>query len=269
MITLLTDYGHDGPYVGVCHGAIRRIAPEAAIVDVAHTIEPFNVVQGAVMLADAVPYIPVGVHVAVVDPGVGTSRQAVALRCADGRRYVGPDNGVLMEAATASGVEGAVALASERPASDAGSTFDGRDVFAPAAARLALGTPLSELGEEISTASLARVSVPESERLADGARAMILGRDGFGTLQLAARPDLLDRLPPGRAVAVSGARAEGSAVRGRTFADVEPGELLLYIDSFGHPALAVREGSAAERLGLAPGDWVHIRTAPLPESERD
>ena len=265
MITLLTDYGHEGPYVGVCHGAIRRIAPDAAIVDLAHSVEPFNVLQGALMLADAVPHLPVGVHVAIVDPGVGTARHAVALGCADGRRYVGPDNGVLMEAATVSNVEQAVALSFERPASEAGPTFDGRDVFAPAAARLALGTPLSELGEEISRASLARVPVPEPERLGGGTRAMVVGRDRFGTLQLAAETGLLDGLSAGRSVAVSTALADGSAVCGRTFADVEPGGLLLYIDSFGRPALAVREGSAAERLAVAPGDWVHIRAAPKPE----
>ena len=139
MITLLTDYGYDGPYVGVCHGVIRRILPSATIVDMAHSIAPFCVLQGALVLADAVPYFPVGVHVAVVDPGVGTTRRALALGCADGRRYIGPDNGVLMPAAERSGLEQAVELEAVAPLDEtrASTTFDGRDVFAPAAAALA------------------------------------------------------------------------------------------------------------------------------------
>ena len=174
MITLLTDYGHEGPYVGVCHGTIRRILPSATIVDVAHSIEPYDVLQGALVLADAIPYLPVGVHVAVVDPGVGTERRGVALGCWDGRHYVGPDNGVLMQAADSSVVEEAIDLGitppSARTEATPSITFHGRDVFAPAAARLASGVPLAELGEQLDPASLRRVSVPDAEPCPDGLR---------------------------------------------------------------------------------------------------
>ncbi|MGI9659511.1 MAG: SAM-dependent chlorinase/fluorinase, partial [Gaiellaceae bacterium] len=139
MITLLTDYGHEGPYVGVCHGVIRGIVPSVTLIDVSHSIEPYDVLQGLLVLADAIPYLPIGVHVAVVDPEVGTERRALALACADGRYYVGPDNGLLMRAADRSGIEHAIELPVARASS---ATFAGRDVFAPAAAQLADSVPL-------------------------------------------------------------------------------------------------------------------------------
>ena len=271
MITLLTDYGQEGPYVGVCHGVIRAMAPEATVIDVAHTVGAYNVLQGALMLADAVPFLPVGVHVAVVDPGVGGERRAIALRCADGRHYVGPDNGVLIRAAQSSGMVEAVELRRPAPAQAAHGlavTFDGRDVFAPAAARLAAGAALGELGEPVPHESLQEVLVPAPEPVEDGLRVLIVARDRFGTLQLAGELDALEELLPPGAVAIAGARAEAVAARARTFSDVDSGELLLYVDSFGHLAVAVREGSAAALLGAGPGDWLDIRAATSAAPER-
>ena len=265
MITLLSDYGHEGPYVGVCHGVIRQILPNATIVDMGHLIEPFNVLQGAFVLADAVPYFPLGVHVAVVDPGVGTSRRAVALSCADGRSYVGPDNGLLMRAAEASGLELAVEIgrAAAGAVSDdtASATFDGRDLFAPAAARLAGGAELTEIGRRIELDSLQPLPIVAPQTDGDGLRVLAAACDRFGTLQLACGPEQLGPLGCAAELSVAGDSQPCLARQARTFADVECGELLLYVDAFGHPALAVREGSAAQRLGLAAGDWVTIRPA--------
>ena len=263
MITLLTDYGHEGPYVGVCHGTIRRILPSATIVDVAHSIEPYDVLQGALVLADAIPYLPVGVHVAVVDPGVGTERRGVALGCWDGRHYVGPDNGVLMQAADSSVVEEAIDLGitppSARTEATPSITFHGRDVFAPAAARLASGVPLAELGEQLDPASLRRVSVPDAEPCPDGLRVAIVACDRFGTLQLACAPEQLGRLAGESRVAISSEHRSAVALRSATFGHVQHGELLLYTDSFGHLAVAVRQGSAAALFGARVGERLTLR----------
>lgn len=257
MITLLTDYGHEGPYVGVLHGVIRTIAPDAAIIDVSHTVEPYDVAQASLMLADAIPYLPLGVHVAVVDPGVGTARQPIALGCADGRHYVGPDNGILLPAATRSIIEQAVALTPAQPGRSA--TFDGRDVFAPAAAELATGAPLDALGEPVDPLALARTGFPEPELTEGGVRVRVSGVDRFGTLQLACRIEELDAHVVAQRVLVSSSAREVEATRARTFEDVARGELILYLDSFSRPALAVREGSAAGLLGVDAGDAVILR----------
>ena len=240
---------------------IRSILPDATVIDLSHTIERHSVLQGAAVLADAIPYLPVGVHVAVVDPGVGTSRRGVALSTTDGRVYVGPDNGVLGWAAARSGIEAAVTLRRDDPvASSDAVTFDGRDLFAPVAARLAMGASARALGEEIDPASLVRVEMPPIERNGDAVSVAILARDRFGTLQLAAGSAELDRLLPSERILVDAAAGvRRRAMRGRTFADVEPGELLFYADSFGRPSLAVRDGSAALQLGGEPGERLALR----------
>ncbi len=233
--------------------------PHAVVVDVSHRVEPYNVLQGAWMLADAVPYLPVGVHVAVVDPGVGTARRAVTLHCADGRSFVGPDNGVLVPAAERPEIELAVALPPLSAPDSAHVTFAGRDVFAPAAARLAGGTSANELGDEIDPATLCRLTTPAPELDGERFRVLVLATDRFGTLQLACTLGDLEGVSGAR-VAVNGGR-ELVARRGRTFADVEPGELVLYEDAFSRAALAVREGSAAAQLGVGSGEWVTLRSA--------
>ena len=147
-ITFLSDFGLQDDFVGTCHGVIKRIAPDADVIDITHGIEPQQVLQGALVLASTLPYMPEGVHLAVVDPGVGTERKALALRSGDGRLYVGPDNGLLVPAAERlGGVDGAWEL--ENPAyrlEPVSRTFHGRDLFAPAAAHLAAGVEPGELG---------------------------------------------------------------------------------------------------------------------------
>src|SRR5580765_1964908 len=180
-IAFLSDFGLDDDFVGVCHGVIARIAPDAQVIDLTHGIEPQAVLQGAVVLASSLPYVPEGVPLAVVDPGVGSDRRAVAIRDREGRVFVGPDNGLLVPAAELAGIEGAWALenAAYRP-ERVSRTFHGRDVFAPAPAYVATGVMPEELGPALGAASLARLELPKAE-IGDGAiRAIVLLVDRFG-----------------------------------------------------------------------------------------
>ena len=241
LITFLSDYGPGDEYVGVVHGVIAGIAPDARIIDLGHGVPPQDVRTGARRLARALPYVPAGVHVAVVDPGVGGSRRAVALRAGE-RWLVGPDNGLLLDAAARfGGVSAAYDIgASPWRREPVSATFHGRDIFAPVAAHLALGeTP----DGEFDPASLVRL-----ERLAASrGAAIVLEVDGFGNLRLDAPADTRAARVNGRDVSTA-----------RTFGDVAPGELLLYADSDGALALAVNGGSAAALLGVRAGDEIRL-----------
>jgi len=166
IVTLLTDYGRDDDFAGVCHGVIRSICPEAQIVDVTHGIERYAVRQGAIVLRNTLPYMPVGVHVAVVDPQVGSERRGVALRTADGRLLVGPDNGLLSLAwERFGGVELAIDVTrSPHRLEPVSATFHGRDLFAPVAAHLAAGAELADAGDPVDPATLRRVELPAPRR---------------------------------------------------------------------------------------------------------
>jgi S-adenosylmethionine hydrolase len=249
-ISFTTDYGLEDGFVAACHGVIARIAPRVRVIDVTHAVPPGDVARGAAVLADTVTALPASVHVAVVDPGVGTARRAVALRTADGL-LVGPDNGLLPWAADAlGGVTAAVELRMEKVRS---ATFHGRDVFCPAAARLALGADLADEGPALQPATLVRLPDP-AVRHGDGwVEAEVRTVDRFGNLQLAATD------APG----LDGALRVGAiaAVRGRTFADAPPGGLVVLIDSAGRLAVAADGASAAALLEVAPGDVVRIEKA--------
>jgi S-adenosylmethionine hydrolase len=257
-ITFTSDYGLEDHFVGVCHGVMARVAPGVRVLDVSHAVGAQDVRQGAMVLAQAVPYLPRAVHLAVVDPGVGTGRGMVAVE-AGGQVLVGPDNGLLVWAAEAlGGVERAHAL--QNPAyrlARVSRTFHGRDVFAPAAAHLAAGVEPAELGPAVDPERLVRL-----ERVAarvDGGRAAgsVVAVDHFGNLALDLRRDDL-RLAAGDAVEVRvGGRAH-RAVFGETFAAVPAGELVLHEDSFGSLAVAVNLGRAADRLGASPGDPLEV-----------
>ena len=164
IVTLLTDYGRDDDFVGVCHGVIRRIHPEAQIVDITHGLPRYAVRQGALVLRNTLPFMPVGVHVAVVDPQVGTERRALALRSGDGRILVGPDNGLLSLAwERCGGVDLAVDITrSPHRLEPVSATFHGRDIFAPVAAHLARGAELADAGDPLDPAELAVVALPEA-----------------------------------------------------------------------------------------------------------
>src|SRR4029077_15573181 len=154
LITFLTDFGLQDDFVGTCHGVIAGIAPEARVIDVTHGIPPQAVLQGAIVLRNPTPFLPVGVHLAVVDPGVGGDRRALAVRTEDGRTFVGPDNGLLMLAADELGVDVAYELTDARVRLEQVSrTFHARDIFAPAAAHLAKGVEPSELGPAVEASA--------------------------------------------------------------------------------------------------------------------
>lgn len=265
-ITFLSDYGLGDEFVGVVHGVIAGICPDARVIDLGHGVPRQDVQAGALMLARALPYVPAGVHLAVVDPEVGARRRAVALRTdEDGRLLVGPDNGLLVPAAERfGGIAEAVEIsASPWRLEPLSATFHGRDLFAPVAARLACGAPLAAAGMPLEPGELVVREQTRPRQEEDALVAHVIGVDSFGNAVLdAAHSDLLERgLRLGEAVA---ARAAGRRVRGvlaRTFSDVPAGALLVYEDAGGSLALAVNGGDATALLGLRPGDEVRLERA--------
>jgi S-adenosyl-L-methionine hydrolase (adenosine-forming) len=267
VITFLSDYGLADEFVGICHGVIATICPEARVIDLTHGVERHDVRAGALILRGALPFVPPGVHLAVVDPDVGAKRRAVALRLAGGRHLVGPDNGLLWLAAEAAGgVAEAVDIAhSPLRLEPVSATFHGRDIFAPVAAHLARAVPLAEVGEPCDPDDLVRLELPRARLLDDGTLlAHALYVDRFGNVQLNVAHEELPSaaLKLGRPVELelgSGERHRAAFVR--TFADVEPQALLVYEDSARRLALAVSHGSAARSLGIGVDDQVWIRPA--------
>ena len=261
IVTLLTDYGRDDDFVGVCHGVIRGIHPEAEIVDITHGIERYAVRQGALVLRNTLPYMPVGVHVAVVDPQVGTERRAIALRTGDRRVLVGPDNGLLSLAwERCDGVEIAADITrSPHRLEPVSATFHGRDIFAPVAAALASGAPLAEAGDPLDPDDLTPLSMPLAQADGGDLVAHALTFDRFGNVMLDVEHAELagSGLKLGHRVTINDELAHYAT----TFADVPPGELLLYEDAYRTLALAVNRGSAALHLGLGLDAEVHIRPA--------
>jgi S-adenosylmethionine hydrolase len=257
FITFLTDFGLEDDFVGTCHGVLKRIAPDSQIIDITHGIRPGHVLQAALTLANTLPYMPAGVHLAVVDPGVGTGRRPLALRDAEGRLHVGPDNGLLIPAAERfGGVVEAHELANSEYALDSVSrTFHGRDLFSPAAAHLSLGVALGELGPPVDPEALVRLDLPEPEVGQSRIRATVLGVDRFGNIALNLSREHLDAVAivPGMRVELAARGNRYYAVAARTFADAPTGELILYEDSYRSVAIAVSRGSAAAVLGVDEG----------------
>lgn len=251
-VSFTTDYGTSDAFVGICKGVIAGIAPAARVIDVTHAIGPQDVRRGATVLASAVPYLPPSVHVAVVDPGVGTARRGVVV-VAGASVLVGPDNGLLLPAADAlGGVSASHALTEARfRLASVSATFHGRDIFAPAAAHLANGERPEAFGAEVDPATLVRLPAPVLQ-VGDGVlSAEIVGVDHFGNVQLGAGADALDGLGvrDGDRVTVEFGQSRRGAVVGRTFADVPAGGLLVHVDSAAAVAIAVNGGSAASVLG--------------------
>ncbi len=260
-VSFLSDYGHGDEFVGLVHSVIRSIAPEVRVIDITHEIAPHDVRAGGLALARSAPYMAPGIALAVVDPGVGTARRAVAVEVADGGAFlIGPDNGLLAPAvALIGGATGAVVLDNpEYHLEILGPTFDGRDVFAPAAAHLGLGVPLAELGSPIDPVQLLPGLLPVGEPHEDGSfTAEILWIDRFGNAQLNLGPDDLVGWP--EVVEVSGGRVNRNAARVRAFADIPAGGFGLLTDSYGLLALAIDRGSAAAELELSEGDELVLR----------
>ncbi len=262
-ITFLSDYGYEDEFAGVCRAVIAQIAPEAPLIDLTHGIVRQGVRHGALALANALPFCPPGIHLAVVDPGVGTARRAVAVAAPEDRFLVGPDNGLLSPALERLGGATAAVDLERSPfrLEPVSATFHGRDLFAPVAAHLALGANLSEAGEPIDPHSLATLELPRPRLEANRIVAHAVHRDRFGNVALD-----LDAEAAGGAGLKPGGRLEVRAPDGRfqarwvrTFAEVEQGELLLYEDSASTLALAVNGGNAAGLLDLEPDDEVVLR----------
>jgi S-adenosyl-L-methionine hydrolase (adenosine-forming) len=266
VITFLSDYGLDDEFVGVCHAVIAGICPDARVIDIAHGVPRHDVLAGAVILRGALPYLPIGVHLAVVDPDVGAERRAVALRLADDRMLVGPDNGLLSLAAKLGGgvIEAIDIARSKFRLEPVSATFHGRDIFAPVAAHLARGASLAEAGDPCDPDDLVLLDLP-NPRLENGALvAHAIYVDRFGNVQLnVEHADLEDSgVKLGRRVQIAlGSGDAHEAVFVRTFADVGTDELLLYEDASRRLALAVNYGSASERLGVTADDELRIRPA--------
>jgi hypothetical protein len=266
VITFLSDYGLVDDFVGVCHAVIATVCPECRVIDLHHGIPRHDVRAGALVLRDALPYLPVGVHLAVVDPDVGAKRRAVALRLADDRVLVGPDNGLLGPAAElAGGVIEAVDIAHSgfrlEPVS---ATFHGRDIFAPVAARLAAGAALAEAGPPCDPDQLVRLELPRP-RLEDGILVVhAVYVDRFGNVQLDAGHDEVAAagLKLGRTVELHRDEREPRPAQfARTFAEVERGALIVYEDAYRRLALAVNNGAAAELLGIEVGEELRLVAA--------
>jgi S-adenosylmethionine hydrolase len=266
-ISFLSDYGHDDDFAGVCRGVMARITPESRITDITHGVPRHQVRMGALILQNTLPYMPPGVHLAVVDPEVGTERRGVALRVAEEDRVlVGPDNGLLSLAATRfGGVSEAVDIRrSPWRLEPVSATFHGRDIFAPVAARLAAGEALAGAGDPLDPADLVGVELPRPRREGDALIAHVLYVDAFGNVALnVSHADLTDgtgTVRLGRRLEVSAGDRSLAAPYAMTFADVADGEALVYEDAYRSLALAVNRGSAAAALGV--GADAEVRIAP-------
>lgn len=266
-LSFLTDFGTDTA-PAVCRGVIWSIAPEARINDLTHTSRTFGIRDGAFLLWSAIPYLPVGVHLGVVDPGVGTSRRPIALRSGRGDYFVGPDNGLLTPAAErVGGITAAHVLENRAFWRDAVShTFHGRDIFAPVAAHLARGTPIEVVGPPLDPAGLVSLAFPVARARDGGLDTSVLFIDTFGNCRLAGEPAdlaaLRGRLDPGDRFTVRVGSSALEIAWQPTFGAVATGELLLYEDAdYAGLGIGLNRGSAAERLGLRPDSALRIEPA--------
>ena len=265
FITFLSDFGHADDFVGTCHGVIKNIAPEVQIIDITHGVPRHDITQGAVILANTLPYMPESVILAVVDPGVGGSRKSVAIRTSQGRCLVGPDNGLLSLAAAKLG---GPAAAVELPCSaytlpEVCKTFEGRDLFSPVAAHLAKGVSLDELGAPMEVGGLEKIELPAPERTESGVSATVVYIDRFGNVQLhLTRKDLegIGAAIGETTLAVSHDDESWKVPFVHSFSDVEPEELLVCEDSYKSISFAINQGDAARTFQITMGDRIQLET---------
>lgn len=264
VIGFLTDFGLDGA-AAICRGVMLSIARDAQIVDISHVVRKFSIAEGAYVLRSAVPWLPIGVHVAVVDPGVGTARRPTGLMTSRGDILIGPDNGLLLPAAEALGgvVEARMLTNRTWMLPETSSTFHGRDIFAPVAAHLAVGALFVDAGPVLDTSELVHLSVPIATASRGRLETEVTYVDSFGNLRLAGGiPELsaaLGQVEPG---AIFIAELAGQSVPlafSRTFGEVAAAQLLLYRDSSGNLAIGESKGNASNRLGIATGVRIGIR----------
>ena len=263
VITFLSDFGLEDDFAGTCHAVNKRIAPELDVNDITHGIQPTSILPGSVVLASTLPYMPVGVHLAIVDPDVGTPRRALVVRTGDDRLLVGPDNGLLVPAAERlGGVAAANEITNREYALEPiAPTFHGRDIFSPAAAHLALGLDPATLGGAVEPDSLVRHAYPQPEIGTRRIRATCLYVDRFGNIQLNLTVNDVEPLGivPGTRVEVELPVDRFYAQAARTFADARPGDIILYQDAYQNIALAISRGNAAETFGVRAGTEVRLR----------
>jgi S-adenosylmethionine hydrolase len=260
-VSFLSDYGTQDEFVGVVKSVIRSMAPAALVIDLTHEIPPHDLRAGGLALVRSAQYLAPGVILAVVDPGVGTERRAVAIEVAGGAGvFVGPDNGLLASAvAMTGGAERAVELTNpDYRLAAPGPTFAGRDVFAPAAAHLCNGVDLGDLGPEIDPITLRPGILPLSEVTDEGVKAEVLWVDRFGNVQLNVDPDDIRVLGDRMRVRFgeSGVRTAGVV---STYGDLKAGQLGVIVDSYGLVSLAFDRRSAADELRLGAGDGVSLQ----------
>jgi S-adenosylmethionine hydrolase len=272
FLSFLTDFGADAA-AAICRGVMLGIAPDAQIVDISHSVRKYAVRDGAFLLWATVPWLPVGVHVAVVDPGVGTTRRPVGLLTGRGDILIGPDNGLLAPAAERlGGVRSARALENRAwllPVTSA--TFHGRDIFAPVAAHLAIGGRFEDAGPELDLGSLQELRFPAPTVQPDALDTSVVYVDSFGNLRLAgtqrdlaAAVGALDTGTPLRVAFAPAGRSPGvveDATWAKTFGELPVGAPLVYEDSFGELAYADNQSSAADRLGVGVDRTVRITRA--------
>ena len=265
VVSLLTDFGVRDVSASICRAVVLGICPDAEVIDLTHEVRKYAIRDGALALWCALPYLPVGFHVAVVDPGVGTARRPLAILAGRGDVLIGPDNGLLVAAAERlGGIVGARELANvDYRLPVVTSTFHGRDIFAPAAAHLARGAAFETLGPAIESGSLVPSPLPAARLTAGGLGTEVVYEDTFGNVKLSAlAADVRDAFgaPEGRRFEV---RVEGGPTLelpwGRTFGELGPGDPLLYEDSYGRACVAVNQGSAVVSLGLRDGHRLEIR----------
>lgn len=261
IVTFLSDYGIEDSYVAQVKGVMLARNPALRLIDVTHLVPPQDILEGAFQLATVWHVFPLGtVHLAVVDPGVGTTRRAVAV-LADGQFFVLPDNGLVTFILDE--VRSVQAWSLDRgefhrhPVS---ATFHGRDIFGPVAAALASGTPPDQIGTPVDPATLERLPVPALELAQEAVRAPIVSIDHFGNARTLIRPDHLPAAPEHLVVTCGSLRTRGIS---RTFADVAPGEPVAYFGSHGGLEIAVRNGNAARAWQLQRGMLVEVRRSAL------
>jgi len=262
-VSFLSDYGTTDEFAGVVKSVIRDIAPHAVVIDLTHDIAPHDLRAGGLALVRCAQYVAPGVILAVVDPGVGTDRRAVAVEVAGGRGvFVGPDNGLLASAvAMTGGAERAVELtATEYQLPSPGPTFAGRDIFGPAAAHLCCGVDLAELGDLVDPFTLRPGVLPLSEPNDDGVKGEVLWIDRYGNAQLNIDPADVDSFGERLRVHYGESKAR-SALRVRTYGDLPTGQLGVIVDSYGLVALSFDRMSAAGELRLQAGDSVTVGPA--------